>query len=213
MDQASSPERFWLAMAQRVQAIAQAGLFYSPNPYDLDRFEELTQLSVQMLARLAADGPEPGQIRQLMTADVGYRTPKTDVRAVVLRQGRLLLVQEREDGRWALPGGWADVGLSPRENVEKEVREEAGLLVRATRLLAVMDKKMHPHALTPNYVYKLFFLCEETGGQLEQGMETTGADFFDPAALPPLSEDRNLPSQIATVLALAAQPSAPPYFD
>ncbi len=171
-----------------------------------------------MLAKLS--GGEPGQIKDLMTADVGYRTPKTDVRAVVLRAGQVLLVREREDGAWSLPGGWAwslpggwaDIGLSPRENVEKEVWEESGLRVRATRLLAVVDKKMHQHPPSPNYVYKLFFRCEETGGQLVQGLETLGVGFFGLDNLPPLSVDRNTEAQVRLAVQLAQQPG-PVYFD
>jgi ADP-ribose pyrophosphatase YjhB (NUDIX family) len=203
-------ENFWLSVAQRAQALAQAGLTYSTNDYDLDRYHQLTDLAVEMLAKLS--GGEPGQIKDLMTADVGYRTPKTDVRAVVLRAGQVLLVREREDGAWSLPGGWADIGLSPRENVEKEVWEESGLRVRATRLLAVIDKKMHQHPPSPNYVYKLFFHCEETGGQLAQGMETLGVGFFGLDALPPLSVDRNTEAQVRLAVQLAQQPG-PVYFD
>jgi len=199
-------ENYWLSVAQRIQALAQAGLTYSPNDYDLDRYHQLTDISVEILAKLS--GGEPSQIKGLMTADVGYRTPKTDVRAVVLRGDKVLLVHEREDGAWSLPGGWADIGLSPRENVEKEVREESGLLVRAIRLLAVVDKKMHIHPPSPNYVYKLFFLCEESGGAMAEGMETLGVGFFGLDELPPLSVDRNTETQVRMVVSLAQQPAA-----
>lgn len=205
-------QQFWLATAKRIQALAQAGLTFSQVDYDLERYEELRALSVHMMARLS--GAPPERIRALFTNETGYQTPKVDVRAIVLRGGRVLMVQEKSDGCWALPGGWADVGYSPREVAVKEVEEEAGLVVRAQRLLGIVDKHRHPYPPSPYHTYKVFIQCAPTDERAPQaGMETRSAGFFDPEALPPLSMERNLPEQIRQMVALAKQEEPVPYVD
>lgn len=194
------PNDNWLALAKRIQAIAQAGLFYTESDYDRDRYQELSDLSVDILANLSEEPIE--KIKKLFTEERdGYQTPKVDIRAVVFNEeDEILMVQEREDGKWALPGGWADVGFTPKEVAVKEVREETGLSVQAVRVLAICDKRCHGHPPQGWYVYKIFILCEPVGGALLSATtETTGVKFFPRDNMPPLSLDRNVPSQIELV--------------
>lgn len=145
----------WLEWAKQIQAISQIGLAYSKDVYDLERYEMLRDLSLEIMSEYTDLHQE--KIRDLFANETGYATPKVDIRAVVFREGKLVLVREKLDGFWALPGGWADIGLSPSEVAVKEVKEEAGLEVKADRLLAVFDKKFHEHPESPYHVYK--FLC------------------------------------------------------
>lgn len=201
----------WLSYIQRLQSIAQNGLTYSENKYDLERFQELQEISEKMLADLTAKPVT--QIQDIFVNEKGYATPKVDVRGVIFKDGRILMVRETIDGRWSLPGGWADVGLSPSEVVVKEVREEAGLHVRAVKLLAVFDKKRHAHPPDIHYIYKLFILCEVLGGELATGMETSDVNFFPPDQLPELSVDRNTEAQIKTLFQFLADPDKQPLLD
>jgi ADP-ribose pyrophosphatase YjhB (NUDIX family) len=194
-------DSFWLDSVKRVLALAQNGLAYADNPYDIERYEELRRLGGEMLARLADSPVET--VSALLAGETGYQTPKTDVRGVVLRGGRVLLVRERIDGFWALPGGWGDVGLSPGEVAVKEVREEANIEVAPVRLLAVLDKRFYNHPPSPWHTWKLFILCEERGGQPTPGLETSEVKFFAPEELPPLSLTRNTPEQVRRVVRLA----------
>ncbi|WP_334076610.1 NUDIX hydrolase [Paenibacillus sanfengchensis] len=184
----------WLEWAKQIQAISQAGLAYSKDMYDLERFEMLRDLSVEILSEYT--GVEKERVKSLFAGESGYATPKVDVRGVVFRDERILLVREKLDGDWALPGGWADVGLSPKEVAVKEIREESGLIVEPVRLLGVLDKKFHDHPPAPWHVYKMFILCEETGGEAQAGMETMEVGFFSKDGLPPLSRERNTLEQV-----------------
>lgn len=152
----------WLEWVKEIQAISQAGLAYTKDVYDQERFEQLRALSISIMQEYTEAGED--KIRTLFASETGYQTPKVDVRAVIFQDGKLLLVREKADGAWALPGGWADIGLSPSEVAVKEVQEEAGYEVRAVRLLAVLDKKFHRHPPSPFHVYKMFIQCEITGG-------------------------------------------------
>ena len=196
----------WLDIAKRIQAIAQAGLTYAESGYDQERYAELQTISLQILQKLTE---EPiGKLRELFTNEVGYQTPKVDVRSVVFEEGKILMVREKIDGCWSLPGGWADVGYTPKEVAVKETWEETGLIVEAERLLAVLDKKQHPHPPSPFYTYKIFVLCRVTGGVLTQGLvETSEVGFFDEHHLPELSLDRITSSQIRLMFELVRNPS------
>jgi ADP-ribose pyrophosphatase YjhB (NUDIX family) len=119
-----------------------------------------------------------------------------DIRGVIFKENKILLVKERLDGAWALPGGWADIGLSPKEVVVKEAKEESGLDVKAVRLLGILDKKFHDHPPAPSHIYKVFILCEIVGGQIGAGMETSEVAFFEEDNLPELSLERNTEKQI-----------------
>jgi ADP-ribose pyrophosphatase YjhB (NUDIX family) len=194
----------WLEVAQELQSIAQAGLTYSQNKYDLERYEQIKTLSKKIVDEFSGLSME--KINKIFELEEGYLTPKVDVRGVVFRGEKILMVKETIDGKWALPGGWADVGYTASEVVEKEVQEEAGLNVKADKLLAVLDKKCYPHPPDLYYVYKIFFLCKEIGGQLQNGTETSDVSFFGMDELPELSAGRNTKDQVEMMFKLKNNP-------
>lgn len=213
----------WLGWARRLQAIAQTGLHFEKDVFDGERYREVARIAAEILAGHSA--AEAAFVERFFEAEVGYATPKLDLRAAVFRQGRILLVRERSDGLWALPGGWADVGETPRQGIEKEVLEEAGLAVRAVKLLALYDQRGRGARPHPLHILKAFFRCEIVGegpqagrlaGQLAEprpGLETLAAGFFAEDALPPLSLGRTSPGQLARLFAHARDPSLPAEFD
>ena len=184
----------WLEWAKQLQSIAQAGLTYSKDVYDLERFELIRNISVEMMS-LQAD-IDKTVIKDLFANETGYATPKVDIRSVVFKENKILMVRENTDGNWALPGGWGDIGLTPSEVAVKEVKEEAGFDVEAIKLISVLDKKCHPHPYSPYHVYKIFIQCEIIGGHPKEGIETSAVDFFAEDELPSLSVARNTESQI-----------------
>ena len=200
----------WLDIAQNMQSIAQAGLTYTENKYDVERYQQIMQLSMDIIEEHSGMSKE--KLHNLFNLEEGYLTPKVDVRGVIFRKDKILLVKETIDGKWALPGGWDDVGLTASEVVEKEVKEESGLEVKTRNLLAVFDKKCHPHPPDIYYVYKMFFLCQEIGGRTQVGMETSDIGFFGIDELPELSLGRNTKSQIEQMFALKENPQ-PTLFD
>ena len=184
-----------LQLAKQLQALAENGLHYSENDYDLDRYQIIEEISLRMLTLLTGLSSET--IAMTTPERNGYRTPKVDVRAVVFNPGdEILLVKERIDSRWSLPGGWCDVGYTPRETAEKETFEEAGIPVKAKRLLAVLDKKCHDHPEDLFYAYKIFLECEAENYDIKTGMETLDVGFFGEDKLPDLSTPRNTTGQI-----------------
>jgi ADP-ribose pyrophosphatase YjhB (NUDIX family) len=205
----------WLAWAKRIQAIAQAGLTYSENPYDRDRYQALRALSVEIVASHLelASGGERLRLAELFASDHGYPTPKVDVRAFVVADGKVLMVRERVDGRWSIPGGWADVGSSPAEMAVRETAEESGYQVSARRLLAVWDKARHNPSPFPADVYKLVVACDLVGGSAAAGSETLEVGWFAPDALPALSVGRITAAQIRRLAELDSHPELPPDLD
>jgi ADP-ribose pyrophosphatase YjhB (NUDIX family) len=178
----------WLFLAQRLQSIAQAGLTYSENAFDIQRYEQLISIVAEILHDFT--GAEMSQINNLLRNEKGYLTPKVDIRGVIFRKNKILMVKEKVDHCWSIPGGWADVGFTPFEVAEKEVAEESGLIVHASRLLAVLDKKRHNHPPDLYHIYKMFILCDEKGGELTPGTETSDVGFFSLEKIPSLSKDR-----------------------
>jgi ADP-ribose pyrophosphatase YjhB (NUDIX family) len=201
----------WLRWSRELQAIAQNGLTYSENHFDRERYQQILAVAAD-IAKSHAPSPSP-QVDSAFWRDAGPATPKVDVRGAVFQQGRLLLVRERSDGCWTLPGGWADVGESASEAVVREVREESGFETRATKLVAVLDRSRHEHPPHPNYIYKLFFLCQLLGGGRQESHEIMEVDFFDPERLPPLSSTRITPAQVALLVKHAQEPQLPTQFD
>ncbi|MBA9042746.1 ADP-ribose pyrophosphatase YjhB (NUDIX family), partial [Bacillus aryabhattai] len=187
-------EHKWLNWAKQLQSLAQAGLAYSKDIYDIERFELIRNISVEMLSQQT--GMEKTVIKDLFASETGYATPKVDIRAVIFKDNKILMVKENSDGSWSLPGGWADIGLTPSEVAVKEVKEESGFDVKAVKLLAVMDMKCHPHPPSPFHIYKMFIQCEIIGGQPMKGVETSAVEFFAENKLPPLSIARNTQTQI-----------------
>jgi ADP-ribose pyrophosphatase YjhB (NUDIX family) len=184
-----------LQLVKQVQALAENGLHYSENDFDLDRYQALEEISLRMLSLVT--GLSEKTIRMATPERNGYRTPKVDVRAVIFNgRDEILMVRERIDSRWSLPGGWCDVGYTPSETAEKEVLEEAGIRVKAGRLLAVFDKKCHDHPEDLFYAYKVFLECKAETYDINRGMETLDVGFFRQDELPELSTPRNTAGQI-----------------
>jgi ADP-ribose pyrophosphatase YjhB (NUDIX family) len=184
-----------LTQARRLLAIAQTGLHYASEAFDRERYEEILRIAHAQLAELANMQTE--EVAQLFAREEGYANPKLDVRcAVFTGTGEVLLVREAADGRWSLPGGWADVGASPAENAVREVREESGYAVTIKRLLALWDMPKHGHPPSVFHIWKLVFLGEIGALSEISGVETNAAGFFHIDALPPLSLGRILPQQV-----------------
>lgn len=201
-----------LLFAQRLHAIAQTGITYSHDEYDIERYQEIDGISHSILSLLS--GLDQDLIIDNYLPLKEYVTPKVDIRAVVLNEkNEILLVQEKADGLWSLPGGWSDVGYTPKEVAVKEVKEETGLDVKASRLLAVMDMREHNHPAIPFYVYKFFILCELTGGTFTDVFDIKDKGFFSPDDLPPLSLERVLPEQIHQIIDLINHPEEGVYLD
>jgi ADP-ribose pyrophosphatase YjhB (NUDIX family) len=191
-----SPTPPWLEWAKKLQAVAQNGLLFTENAYDRERYETIREVAAEMMA--AGSGDPLEVITGLFAAQAGYATPKVDVRGVVFRDDRILLVKEAQDGLWTLPGGWADPNESPSESVTREVWEESGFKTRAVKLVAVFDRAKHAHLpLHAFHVYKLFIRCEIESGEPRTSLETLGAEFFAENAIPELSLARVVPAQIA----------------
>ncbi|MGH3424712.1 MAG: NUDIX hydrolase, partial [Nocardioidaceae bacterium] len=179
------PGRRLHRVAVELVAMSQNGLTYATDHYDIERYERLRTIAAELLATVG--GCEPGEFRRALAAEAGHATPKVDVRGALFDgAGRVLLVRERRDGRWTLPGGWADALDTPAAAAEREFAEEAGIEVRASRLVAVHDgSRRNHHAGSPWHVYKLLFLVERCDPadtrEPTAGLdgETTAAGFFD----------------------------------
>ena len=207
------PNPNWLDWSRRLQALAQTGLTYTQSQYDRERYAEILRIAAEITA--AHTNAEADQLLDFFSHDSGYATPKVDVRAVVFKDDQILMVKERIDSLWTLPGGWADVGDSPSSMAVREVREESGYEVCAVRLLALYDRDAphHGHPPIPWHSYKVFFLCNLIGGEPSISNETEAVGFFPLDSLPPLSIDRVTESEIHRVYALHRDPTLPPDFD
>ena len=183
----------WLDWAVELQALAQAGLFYSKDIYDIERFQRIREIAAEML--ISPTGLPRDRILDLFCSETGYQTPKLDTRAAVFQQDKILLVQEK-DGLWSLPGGWVDVNLSAGESAVKEVKEEAGLDVRADFIIAVQDRKKHNPELHAYNITKIFFLCTLLGGSFQPNSETIASGYFPLEDLPPLALNKTTAAQI-----------------
>ena len=184
----------WLEYAKKLQGIAQAGLTYSKDKYDIERFEQIRQISIDILHHYT--DMEHKKIRDLFANETGYQTPKIDVRGAIFKEDKILLVREKIDGLWAMPGGWADMDLSIMENLLKEANEEAGASIIPKRIIAILDRKKHFVQPFPYGVYKIFVECDFMDEQFKNNIETSESGFFAFDKLPPLSICRNTEEQI-----------------
>lgn len=184
-----------LILAKRVQAIAESGLHYTESDWDIDRYKELEKIVMEMISKIT---DQPLEVIKVALPDrYGYKTPKIDVRAVLINpENEILLVKERVDSRWSMPGGWCDIGFTPKEVAEKEAKEEAGISLQAGRLIALLDKKCHDHPEDLHYTYKIFIECKAEDYSIKTGMETLDVGFFKQDQLPELSTPRNTRGQI-----------------
>lgn len=203
--------QMWLHWIRQLEAIAQNGKTYAKNPFDLERYHALERLTAEIAA--ADCGLTAEAIEEIFARDAGPATPKLDVRAGIIGDGGILLVRERSDGLWTLPGGWIDVQEAPSEAAVREVREESGYECRAVKLVAVLDRNRHGHPPILFHTYKLVFQCELTGGAPAESIETDGVDFFREDELPPLSRSRVTEAQIHRVFEHHRNPDLPTDFD
>jgi len=184
-----------MELVQRIKAISHLGLLYASNEYETERYHQLQEITNNILQQLTNEPIE--NIQGYFTEGKEYITPKVDIRAVVFNDKKeILLVKEKADGRWSLPGGWADIGYTPSEIAISEVKEETGLDVKAGKLLAVLDKRCYPHPPEATYVYKFFIQCYLSGGDFTKVFDILDKGFFAKDALPPLSLNRVLAEQI-----------------
>lgn len=187
-------EEKWLTLAKRLQSIAQAGITYSKDKYDIERFQEIRELSSEILSNYTDISTE--KVKNLFCNETGYQTPKVDVRCAIFIKDKILLVKENLDNKWSLPGGWAEVNLSIKENAIKESFEEAGINVKPKKLIAILDKSKHSTTLNPYGIYKAFVLCEFINGNFKENIETDESRLFSLDNLPTLSTERNNYDQI-----------------
>jgi len=201
----------WLHWARRLQAISQSGLFYTQNEFDIERFKEIQHISAEIVEKYTF--VEEKEILTLFKEEKGYATPKVTVRAAVFNDHQILLVREKLDGRWAMPGGWADINDPPSRMIEREVLEESGFVVKAKKLISVHESN---HDITPLiywHNYKLVFLCEMLGGEPKTSIETTEIDFFPLQDIPELSPARNTLKDIKEAFYFLDHPDETTYFD
>jgi ADP-ribose pyrophosphatase YjhB (NUDIX family) len=190
--------------------MSQAGLTYSQNEFDIERYKRLQEITAEMIESQSEFSKE--SVLESFSMQAGYVTPKIDVRGAVIRDNKILLVQERMDGRWAMPGGWADLGNAPASVAEREVQEESGYEVKAEKVIAVLDaNRIEPMEFY--HAFKIIFLCQLTGGEPRISHETLAVDFFDLNNLPPLSLYRTDESMIREVFAHTHDPSRRTAFD
>ncbi len=201
-----------LDLIKRIKALSETGLVYSENEYEKERYEELKGISLELLSLVS--GNSLAVLNDFFMPKIDYPTPKIDIRAFSLNQDhKVLLVKEKLDGKWSLPGGWGDIGFTPSEVILKEIKEETGLDSKVIRLLAVYDKKCHPHPPQPFYVYKMVFLCELSEGLINTSFDIEDANYFDINFLPELSKDRILESQIKQLYNMVIEEGSQVYFD
>jgi ADP-ribose pyrophosphatase YjhB (NUDIX family) len=201
----------WLAWAREIQALSQTGLTFSENDYERQRYTRLAEIAAEIMHSYT--GLPAADLTANFLEQPGYATPKIDVRGAVVRDGKVLLVQERVDERWCMPGGWADVGDRPSETVAREVWEESGFHIVPRTVVGVYDANRSGRPLPLYHAYKIVFWCEITGGEARTSDETLAVGFFPFDDLPPLSSNRTDQRHLADVQAHAQDPQRPAHFD
>jgi ADP-ribose pyrophosphatase YjhB (NUDIX family) len=201
----------WLQWTKTLQSIAQNGLTFAQNPYDRERYTHVQRVAAEIMS--AYSGTDFAQALDFFQREQGYATPKVDVRGAIFRNNEILMVLERDDGRWSLPGGWADVGETPAEVAEREVLEESGYRARAVRLLAVYDRDRQGHPPLPFHVYKIFLQCDLLDDSPTPHADCGDAAFFPEGKLPELSLTRVTQAEIARTFEHLHDPRLPADFD
>jgi ADP-ribose pyrophosphatase YjhB (NUDIX family) len=201
----------WLEWAQHLQALSQTGLAFTTNPFDIVRYKEIQEIAAEIFT--SHTEVDLAVVLGMFQNQTGYTTPKVDCRGVVFQDDQLLMVKELSDGCWTLPGGWVDVNESPSYAVEREVREEAGYVVKANKLLAVYDRNKHGHPPYPFHAYKLFFLCDLLEKTQADALETSDATFYLEDGIPELSTTRVTMEEISRMFEHYRHPDWPTDFD
>jgi ADP-ribose pyrophosphatase YjhB (NUDIX family) len=201
----------WLRWAREIQSLSQTGLTYASKDYDTQRYRRLMEVSAEIVQNHTNLNKE--QLTDNFLAQPGYATPKIDVRGAVIREGKILLVQERLDKRWCMPGGWADVGELPSQAIVRELREESGFEAVPKKVIGVYDANRGGIPLEFYHAYKIVFLCDIVGGQARPSEETLAVDFFSFENLPPLSRFRTNDRHLAEIRAHLMEETRPTAFD
>lgn len=202
----------WLSWAKILQSIAQTGIEFTDNPYDRERYEAIRALSIEILHEYTEI--DNSKLASLFANESGYQTPKIDVRAAIFNSdNEILMIREKIDNKWALPGGWADIELSLSENIIKESFEEAGAEIRPRRILSVLDRNKHVKDNFPYSAYKIFVECDLIKNEFKQNTETLECGFFNFENLPELSQGRNTEKQIEICFKARMEKTFEPIFD
>lgn len=189
-----SEQEQWLKWARELQALAQSALYWCKDPYDIERFQRIRDISAEIMA--AKTGLNLDTVKDLFCNETGYQTPKIDTRAAIIQNGKILLVQEK-NGKWAMPGGWCDVDQPPASNTVKEAKEEAGMEVRVLRLVSAEDQDIHNYPPNAYKIIKLMFLCEPLSGAFVPNTETVASGWFAEDALPePMAKEKCTAEQV-----------------
>jgi len=202
----------WLEWARKIKALSQVGKTYTKDPYDLERYNQLETLAHEILAN--AGDKNITEVNEFFVPDTGYATPKIDLRGGVIKENKILLVKERSNEKWTLPGGWADVCESGKDGIEREVFEESGFEVTAIKFVALKDRNKYAYrSHFPHHVYKMFYLCEIISGAPKENLEISDIQFFERTALPELSTERVLPEDIEMIFKYHEDKDLPTFFD
>ncbi|MEM7018399.1 MAG: NUDIX hydrolase [Pseudomonadota bacterium] len=201
----------WLVWAKRLQAISQSGLYFCKDPFDLERYQQAHDLAMEMMAN--GSDLELLHLKEQFSQEAGYATPKMVVRGAVFKDDKILMVQEHLDKLWTLPGGFADVNISPQENIVKEIQEESGYLTQVNKLAALYDRQKHSHPAASFHYYVVFFICDLIGGEAQTSIETDAVEFFGEDELPELSPGRINEHQIRRMFVHHRQPGLPADYD
>jgi ADP-ribose pyrophosphatase len=202
-------------LIEKLQAIAQTGKHYSKDVFDRERYDQLEDVSKQLITKLVKNSSQK-QLDIFFDADTGYVTPKVDIRAATFKDDKILLVREKSSGEWSIPGGWGDIGYSAADIAVKETFEEAGITVKPKRMIAIKDmQKNHYPKKNLNYVYKLFFECIPTEDDIHSGVETSDVKYFtlEEALKLNLSLARNMPDDFKRAFACHKADNWKTYFD
>ncbi len=201
----------WIAWAKELQSHSQCALAYCKDPYDIERFKRIREISAEMISEISDHPLE--EIKATFCAGSGYQTPKIDTRSAVFLDGKILLVQEA-DGRWALPGGWVDYDHTIRTNAVKEVLEEAGMVVEPVSIIALYDHNKRNHTFYPSNICSAHVLCKYISGEFQSNLETIACGFFGLHELPsPLAESKTNREQIETCFRAAEEKNWKVVFD
>jgi ADP-ribose pyrophosphatase YjhB (NUDIX family) len=209
ISQTSQP--LWLPWARELQSIAQTGLTFSTTDYDTQRYRRLLEIAAEIVETYTQI--PRAEVVENFRMQPGYATPKVDIRGAIVRNGKILLVQERADNGWCMPGGWVDVGETPSEAVAREVREESGFIVEPRRIIGVYDANRGGTPIEFYHAFKIVLFCEIIGGEACPSDETLAVDFFNPDSLPVLSPHRTNPRHIGDIVEYLKDPGRPPAFD
>jgi ADP-ribose pyrophosphatase YjhB (NUDIX family) len=201
----------WLKWAREIQAISQIGLTFAHNEFDVERNNRLAELAAEIID--VHSNYDKENLLHDFLEQPGYATPKIDVRGAVTRDKKILLVKERMDGKWCMPGGWVDVGESPAESVAREVIEESGFIVKPVKAIAICDANRSGRPLSLYHAFKAIFQCELISGEATSSNETEAVEFFDFDNLPALSQNRTNAAHLAEVQAHLTNPDRPTMFD